>query len=576
MRAVIYARYSSDNQREASIDDQIRRCRARIEREGWIETEVFTDYAISGATTQRPGFKALMDAVHAGRADVVVSEALDRISRDQEHIAGFFKELSFAGVRIVTLSEGDISELHVGLKGTMNALYLKDLGQKTHRGLEGRIKAGKSAGGLSYGYRVVREITANGTVSTGDRAIDEAEAAIVRRVFTLYVNGVSPKRIAKTLQQEGVKGPRGGHWTASLILGNAQRETGILRNRLYIGERVWNRQHFLKDPKTGNRVARLNPRDQWLVEPVPSQRIIEDDLWVAAQTRLQAMRAVVLSGANPPSDPGDDDASPHREKPSTGARLGRAHRPVWPLAGLVKCGVCDGSVTIIGQNRLGCGNHHERGICSNNRTVVRDKLQGQVFEGLKQRLLAPELVEQFVKTYVQEVNTANQERGTRRAKLNSEQARIARQIKTVLDTIKDIGGSRSLVDDLRSLERRQDEIAAELARESEPEQLIELHPNLPELYRRRVETLEAALQDPEGAAAAAQALRSLIDSVVFYPEEGRGKYRLELRGDLAAFLYLTDGDTQKARAISGAGLFCSGSTDSLVAGARFELTTFRL
>ena len=144
MRARIYARYSSDSQREASIEDQIRRCRARIEREGWIETEVFTDYAISGATAQRPGFKALLDTARTGHADVVVAEALDRISRDQEHIAGFYKELSFAGVQIVTLSEGDISELHVGLKGTMNALFLKDLGQKTHRGMEGRIRPVKA------------------------------------------------------------------------------------------------------------------------------------------------------------------------------------------------------------------------------------------------------------------------------------------------------------------------------------------------------------------------------------------------------------------------------------------------
>ena len=151
-----------------------------------------------------PGFMALVDAVCAGRVSVVVAEALDRISRDQEHIAGFFKEASHAGVRIVTLAEGEISELHIGLKGTMNALYLKDLAQKTHRGLEGRIKAGKNAGGLSFGYRVVREVTANGAVSTGDRGIDEAEAATVRRVFTLYVEGMSPRSIARTLQLEGI------------------------------------------------------------------------------------------------------------------------------------------------------------------------------------------------------------------------------------------------------------------------------------------------------------------------------------------------------------------------------------
>ena len=100
---------------------------------------------------------------------------------------------------------------------------------------------------------------------------------------------------------------------------------------------------------------------------------------------------------------------------------------------------------------------------------------------------------------------------------------------------------------------------------------------MPELYRRQVETLEAALQDPEGASAAAQALRSLIDAVVFYPEEGRGKYRLELRGDLAAFLYLADADKPKTRTISGTGLVCSSVMSSSVAGARNhrELTSLR-
>ena len=55
MRAAIYARYSSDNQREASIEDQVRICRDRIEREGWTLVEVYSDAAVSGATTLRPG-----------------------------------------------------------------------------------------------------------------------------------------------------------------------------------------------------------------------------------------------------------------------------------------------------------------------------------------------------------------------------------------------------------------------------------------------------------------------------------------------------------------------------------------
>ena len=84
----------------------------------------------------RPGLNALLE--RAGEFDVVVAESLDRLSRDQEDIAGLYKRLRFAGVRIVTLSEGEVSELHIGLKGTMGALFLKDLGDTTRRGQVGR------------------------------------------------------------------------------------------------------------------------------------------------------------------------------------------------------------------------------------------------------------------------------------------------------------------------------------------------------------------------------------------------------------------------------------------------------
>jgi hypothetical protein len=110
----------------------------------------YSDAAISGSTMiLRPGVRSLLHEALAGRFDVVLAEALDRLSRDQEDIAALFKRLRFAGVPIITLSEGEISELHVGLKGTMNALFLKELAAKTHRGLRGRVEAGKAAAATS-------------------------------------------------------------------------------------------------------------------------------------------------------------------------------------------------------------------------------------------------------------------------------------------------------------------------------------------------------------------------------------------------------------------------------------------
>jgi len=148
MRAAIYARYSFDLQSTASIEDQIRLCRERVAHENGTSIEVYTDYAISGSSLKnRPGIRALLNDAKSRRFDYVIAEALDRISRDQEDIAAIYKRLRHADIRLVTLAEGEISELHIGLKGTMNALFLNDLAHKTRRGQRGRVEAGKIPGG---------------------------------------------------------------------------------------------------------------------------------------------------------------------------------------------------------------------------------------------------------------------------------------------------------------------------------------------------------------------------------------------------------------------------------------------
>ena len=261
VRAAVYGRYSTNLQREASIEDQVRECEKHAARLGWTVVEVYADHGISGASILRPSYQRLLQDASAGRFEVVLAEALDRLSRDQEHIAGLFKHLVFAGVKLVTLAEGEISELHVGLKGTMNALFLKDLAQKTHRGLEGRVRQGFSGGGNAYGYDVVRETDARGEPVHGKRRINEAEAAIVRRIFEEFAQGRSPRGIAKSLNAEGVPGPKGRPWQDTTIRGHATRRTGILRNDLYAGRLVWNKQHYVKDPTTGRRLARPNPED---------------------------------------------------------------------------------------------------------------------------------------------------------------------------------------------------------------------------------------------------------------------------------------------------------------------------
>ena len=330
--------------------------------------------------------------------------------------------MTFADVRLVTLAEGAVNELHVGLKGTMSAMFLKDLALKTpprdrrpgprrpeRRRIELRLPGSRILG-------------ADGVPIAGGMQIVTEEAAVIRRLFDEYAGGVSPRSIAKTFNAEGVHGPRGGRWTASLILGNATRETGVLRNRLYAGERVWNRQRFLKDPATGRRVSRPNPREAWIVTPVPSLRLIEPALWIAAQARLAAASHQFAKSNNsgtPMNGLGQ----------SIGERIGRARRPTWLLAGLVRCGLCNGPMGVIANDgRLGCSNRRERGTCTNQRTLLRDRLLERVFAGLKHRLLAPELVEAFVQEYVADVNGANRTRSKTLSKLSQDSGRVDRQI----------------------------------------------------------------------------------------------------------------------------------------------------
>jgi hypothetical protein len=127
-------------------------------------------------------------------------------------------------------------------------------------------------------------------------------------------------------------------------------------------------------------------------------------------------------------------------------------------------------MTVVGEHgRLGCANHRERDTCTNRRTVLRDQILARVCAGLKDRLLAPELVETFVAEYVAEVNLANRNATSRRSKLETELGRVDRRIRTMVQTIGDTGGSRALVEELRALEHRQDQLREEIVAAGTPE-----------------------------------------------------------------------------------------------------------
>jgi len=260
LRAAIYARYSSENQRDASIEDQVEICRRYAERQSWTVTDTYDDRAASGASRFRAGLSRMLSDAEAGRFDVLICESIDRLGRKIADVADLFDRLTFRGIQLHATSIGLLTPMHVGIMGTMAQMTLADLREKTRRGQLGRARAGRIPGGLAYGYEVVPPPA--GAQEAGERRIKPAEAAIVRRIFEKFASGRSARHIAHKLNAERIAGPGGRRWGDTAIRGQADRGTGVLNNTLYIGQLSWNRCSYIKDPRTGRRVARVNDHAQ--------------------------------------------------------------------------------------------------------------------------------------------------------------------------------------------------------------------------------------------------------------------------------------------------------------------------
>ena len=340
-RAVVYARYSTEHQRAASITDQVEVCRRYIKNNGWTLTKCYDDAAISGASShQRPGYRRLLADAEAGLFDVLVCEAVDRLGRNLADVASLSDQLTFARVEIHATAVGHLTPMHIGIMGTMAQMSLSDTRQKVRRAQLGRARAGRMPAGLAFGYDIVPQ--APGAKEAGERCINVAEAAVVTRIFENYADGLSPRQIARTLNTEGVPGPGGRPWGDTTIRGQVDRGTGLLNNTTYRGELCWDRCSYVKNPKTGKKTARVNPESEWERTPVPELRIIDEALWARVRKRQQEARYAMRPAA------GTDPTQPN-------------HRQKFLLSGLLTCGCCGGGYTIIGADRYGCAAVRSKG-----------------------------------------------------------------------------------------------------------------------------------------------------------------------------------------------------------------------
>ena len=508
-RAAIYARYSTDLQSDRSIEDQVALCHAAAARDGLTVTTTYSDRARTSASMiGRDGVQDMLADAKQGHFDVLIVEALDRLSRDQGDLAAIHKRLQFAGVTIRTCSGGDQGELQIGVHGLLGQLWMAEHKNKVRRGQSGVVRDGRHAGGRAYGYRPV-------SGKPGELQIVEEEAEVVRRIFEAYAAGDSPRAIAAALNAERVAAPRGARWNASTLNGNPARGHGILWNDLYRGEIVWNRVHMVMDPDTGRRVSRVNPEEEWQRQPAEHLRIVPEELWQAVRAR-RANR--VKQG------PGRRQAMPRR-----------------PLSGLLRCGVCGGGLAI--QTTRGdsiwlrCSTARESGSCTNRTRPRLDRIEAAVFGRLAEELRDPVYIREYLRAYHEE--RERQSSAARRDKARLERA--ARKAKAAFQRAHDlyvqgVTDGEDAVEDIWRLRLAKDEAEAALAAAEEDVPTVELHPAAARRYIDALADLGKALSDsssPEWRQAV-ETIRELISEVVVTPTETCQE--VTVHGYLAALL----------------------------------------
>ena len=536
-RAAIYARFSTDLQNERSIEDQVALCRRHAERNGLLVVEIFEDRARSGASVlNRDGLLRLVEQSKVGAFDVVVVEALDRLSRDMEDLAGLHKRLTFRGIEIQAVNDGRADTVTVGLRAIVGQLQREDGVAKTRRGMAGVIQDKRHAGGRAYGY-------AAKPGEPGRLAIVNSEAKVVCRIFREFVRGNTARDIAHRLNADRIAPPRGKGWNASTINGNGQRGNGLIRNELYIGRLVWNKVSMVKDPDTGKRVSRPNPREAWHVVEVPELAIVPVELFQAAQHRIAAR---------------------------AGVRPERQRRAKHLLTGLLKCSACGSGMSTYGKDkggrkRLRCTRDAESGTCPDPKTYYLDTIEAAVVNALRGELRHPEIITEFVRTYHEERKRLASHSAKRHAAAHRRLGEISRETARVVDNIaKGRGDPVALGRRTFELRAEREAIEQELgAVDSEP-MVLTLHPAALARYEEMVGRLQQAITTgmATGNPEYAEVIRDLVESVTVRPGNAPGRVEVEIAGRLAALL--------------GPEAFPNGRRGvwgTLVAGAGFEPAT---
>jgi site-specific DNA recombinase len=508
MKVAIYTRYSSENQSEKSIDDQVRVCKNYIQaNEMTVEdAHIYVDEAISGSIINRPGLSALERAAENKEFEAVVVDDLSRLSRSNHQMLTMVLKFNYLQVKIISVSDGivtgdDNSKLGVQIRGLINELYLDDLKKKTMRGLEGQKIRGFSTGENVYGYHTkpVGELKLNrkGQAKYEGMAhrINPDEADIIKRIYKEFVSCKSIAKIVKGLNEDKVPTKRGhsGGWNTSTV-------SRILKNEKYIGHWIWRKYKSIRDPMTG-KIKKVSRSEK---EQLPAYKedliIIDNDTWQKAQKRWQELNGTF----------------PVRKGSNKGQKSYIHANPVHLLSGIMRCQLCDGAIVLIsgkGGGYYGCYNA-KRKTCSNTLLVPRKRIENTIISELKEKILTLENLEYVYKNLEKFTVKGLNEVPEIMKKKKLQHEKLAAEIQNYLNFIKSGNFSKAVSEALKEAETKGDALKQEIA-SLEFQKQNTFKPPPKEWINHRLEKLHETLS--KNTASSALVLKELLGPIQLEP-----------------------------------------------------------
>jgi site-specific DNA recombinase len=512
LRVALYARFSSDLQRDRSIEDQFTELERAVKRFGFKtdKRHYYADRSQSASTLfERTELTDLMGAAKRGEFDAVLVEATDRLSRRRADTFWLADRFEFYKVKLFT-PMGLVNDLQLTFEGHANEDFLKKLAMRVKRGHNSMTREGRFAGGRCYGY--------DQEPATGKRTINEEQAKIVRRIFAEYANGISPRKICAGLERDGIPSLTGKKiWNKQGILGGDGTGTGegLLHRDLYRGKIIRNRFAKIKNPDNGRYVNRKGDPDELIEVDAPHLRIVSDELWNAAH----AMRNQRRTQYNP---------SGVKAKPTLG-------RKEHLLSGLLKCASCMGQMTAITHNRTGCSNAAHRKTCDHTKTYNLDVFTEEVIQKVNKELTDPEFLKRRVRAKALEMAKAEKEEGAERDATQRRHDRVTLEIARLVDALADPDMPRDQIKEkLKGKEAERVALVEKLKLLGKVSNVRTLPDATMSAFGKSIETLVTLLRNNPDDDGLRHAFGNIINSVLVHPTPKKRPYELSLYARVSA------------------------------------------